>query len=63
MLASAYVVDVDKTGHSNDNYAYIVKTGYKTGDDRTAYTIWDGEKNVDVVEGFLLCWRSRQGAW
>ena len=50
MLASAYVVDVDKTGHSNDNYAYIVKTGYKTGDDRTAYTIWDGEKNVDVVE-------------
>ena len=50
MLASAYVGDVDKTGHSNDNYAYIVKASYKTGDDRTAYTIWDGEKNVDVVE-------------
>ena len=50
MLASAYVGDVDKTGHSNDNYAYIVKAGYKTGDDRTAYTIWDGEKNVDVIE-------------
>ena len=50
MLASAYVGDIDKTGHSNDNYAYIVKDGYKTGDDRTAYTIWDGEKNVDVVE-------------
>ena len=50
MLASAYVGDIDKTGHSNDNYAYIVKAGYKTGDDRTAYTIWDGEKNVDVVE-------------
>ena len=50
MLASAYVGDVDKTGHSNDNYAYIVKDGYKTGDDRTAYTIWNGEKNVDVVE-------------
>ena len=50
MLASAFVGDVDKTGHSNDNYAYIVKAGYKTGDDRTAYTIWDGEKNVDVIE-------------
>ena len=50
MLASAYVGDVDQTGHSNDNYAYIVKDGYKTGDDRTAYTIWNGEKNIDVVE-------------
>ena len=50
MLASAYVNDVDQTGHSNDNYAYIVKDGYKTGDDRTAYTIWNGEKNIDVVE-------------
>ena len=50
MLAAAYVGDVDKTGHSNDNYAYIVKDSYKTGDDRTAYTIWDGEKNVEVVE-------------
>ena len=50
MLAAAYVGDVDKTGRSNDNYAYIVKDSYKTGDDRTAYTIWDGEKNVEVVE-------------
>ncbi len=50
MLASAYVGDIDQTGHSNDNYAYIVKDAYKTGDDRTAYTIWDGEKNIDVVE-------------
>ena len=50
MLASAYVNDVDQSGSSNDNYAYIVKDGYKTGDNRTAYTIWDGEKNVDVVE-------------
>ena len=50
MLASAFVGNVDQTGHSNDNYAYIVKDGYKTGDDRTAYTIWNGEKNIDVVE-------------
>ena len=50
MLASAYVGDIDATGKSNDNYAYIVKDSYKTGDDRTAYTIWDGEKNIDVVE-------------
>ena len=50
MLASAAVTDVDKTGHSNDNYGYIIKDSYKTGDDRTAYTIWNGEKNVDVVE-------------
>ena len=49
-LGAVYVPDVDATGHSNDNYAYIVKAGYKTGDDHTAYTIWDGEKNVDVVE-------------
>ena len=50
MLASAFVGNVDQTGHSNDNYAYIVKDGYKTGDDRTVYTIWNGEKNIDVVE-------------
>ena len=50
MLAAAYVGNVDATGSSNDNYAYIVSSGYKTGDNYTAYTIWTGEENKDVIE-------------
>ena len=49
-ILAAYVNDVDATGKSNDNYGYIVSSGYKTGDNYTAYTIWTGEKNVEVTE-------------
>ena len=49
-ILAAYVNDVDATGKSNDNYGYIVSDGYKTGDNYTAYTIWTGEKNVEVTE-------------
>lgn len=49
-ILAAYVNDVDATGKSNDKYAYIVSTGYKTGDNYTSYTIWTGEKNVEVTE-------------
>ena len=49
-LGAVYVADKDATGTSNDNYGYIVSAGYKTGDNYTAYTIWNGEKNIDVVE-------------
>ena len=49
-ILAAYVKDVDATGKSNDNYGYIVSDGYKTGDNYTAYTIWTGEKNVEVTE-------------
>ena len=50
MLAAAYVGNVDATGSSNDNYAYIVSSGYKTGDNYIAYTIWTGEENKEVIE-------------
>ena len=49
-ILAAYVNDVDATGKSNDNYGYIVSAGYKTGDNYTSYTIWTGEKNVEVTE-------------
>ena len=49
-VLAAYVNDVDATGKSNDNYGYIVSAGYKTGDNYTSYTIWTGEKNVEVTE-------------
>lgn len=49
-LGAAYVADVDATGSSNDNYAYIVSDGYKTGDNYTKYTIWTGTENKTVVE-------------
>ena len=49
-ILAAYVNDVDATGKSNDKYAYIVSAGYKTGDNYTSYTIWTGEKNVEVTE-------------
>ena len=49
-VLAAYVNDVDATGKSNDNYGYIVSDGYKTGDNYTAYTIWNGEKNIEVTE-------------
>ena len=49
-ILAAYVSDVDATGKSNDNYGYIVSAGYKTGDNYTSYTIWTGEKNVEVTE-------------
>ena len=49
-ILAAYVNDVDATGKSNDKYAYIVSAGYKTGDNYTSYTIWTGEKNVNVTE-------------
>ena len=49
-LGAVYVADKDATGTSNDNYGYIVSAGYKTGDNYTAYTIWNGEKNIDVIE-------------
>ena len=50
MLAAAYVGNVDATGSSNDSYAYIVSSGYKTGDNYIAYTIWTGEENKEVIE-------------
>ena len=49
-ILAAYVNDVAATGKSNDNYGYIVSAGYKTGDNYTSYTIWTGEKNVEVTE-------------
>ena len=49
-LGAVYVADKDATGTSNDNYGYIVSAGYKTGDNYTSYTIWTGEKNVEVTE-------------
>ena len=49
-ILAAYVNDVDATGKSYDNYGYIVSAGYKTGDNYTSYTIWTGEKNVEVTE-------------
>ena len=48
-MASVLVSDIDVSGHSSDNYAYIVSDGYENNGD-VYYTIWDGAKNVDVIE-------------
>ena len=39
----------DASGSSSDHYAYIVTAAYEN-DGNLYYTIWDGEKNVDVIE-------------
>ena len=41
--------NINVSGHSSDQYAYIVSTGYENNGD-VYYTIWDGAKNIDVTE-------------
>ena len=48
-MASVLVSDVDVSGNSSDNYAYIVSSAYENNGD-LHYTIWTGSENVDVVE-------------
>ena len=48
-MAAVLVTDINVSGNSSDNYAYIVSTAYENNGD-LYYTIWDGEKNVDVIE-------------
>ena len=48
-MASVLVSDVDVSGNSSDNYAYIVSSAYENDGD-LHYTIWTGSENVDVVE-------------
>ena len=48
-MASVLVSDVDVSGNSSDNYAYIVSSAYENNGD-LHYTIWNGSENIDVVE-------------
>ena len=48
-MASVMVSDVDVSGNSSDNYAYIVSSAYENNGD-LHYTIWNGSANIDVVE-------------
>ena len=48
-MAAVMVSNINVTGNSSDNYAYIVSDGYENNGD-VHYTIWDGAKNVDVTE-------------
>ena len=48
-MASVLVSDVDVSGNSSDNYAYIVSSAYENDGD-LHYTIWNGSENIDVVE-------------
>ena len=48
-MASVLVSDVDVSGNSSDNYAYIVSSAYENNGD-LHYTIWNGSANIDVVE-------------
>ena len=48
-MAAVLVSNINVTGNSSDNYAYIVSDGYENNGD-VHYTIWDGAKNVDVTE-------------
>ena len=48
-MASVMVGKVDVSGTSSDNYAYIVSDGYENNGD-VHFSIWDGSKNVDVIQ-------------
>ena len=48
-MASVLVGKVDVSGTSSDNYAYIVSDGYENNGD-VHFSIWDGSKNVDVIQ-------------
>ena len=48
-MAAIKVSKIDVSGNASDNYAYIVSDGYENNGD-VYYTIWDGAKNVDVIE-------------
>ncbi len=48
-MASVLVSDVNVSGNSSDNYAYIVSSAYENDGD-LHYTIWNGSENIDVVE-------------
>ena len=48
-MAAINVSKIDVSGNASDNYAYIVSDGYENNGD-VYYTIWDGAKNVDVIE-------------
>ena len=48
-MAAIQVSKTDVSGNSSDNYGYIVSTPYENNGD-LYFTIWDGSKNVDVIE-------------
>ena len=48
-MAAVLVSDIDASGNSSDNYAYIVSAAYEN-DGNLYYTIWNGSENIDVVE-------------
>ena len=48
-MAAVQVSSINVTGNASDSYAYIVSDGYENNGD-VYYTIWDGAKNVDVIE-------------
>ena len=48
-MAAVQVSDIDASGNSSDNYAYIVSAAYEN-DGNLYYTIWNGSENIDVVE-------------
>ena len=48
-MAAVLVSDINTSGNSSDNYGYIVSTAYEKDGD-LYYTIWNGSKNVDVIE-------------
>ena len=49
LMAAVKVNNINVSGNSSDYYAYIVSTAYENNGD-LYYTIWDGKKNIDVVE-------------
>ena len=48
-MAAVLVSDIDASGNSSDNYAYIVSAAYENNGN-LYYTIWNGSENIDVVE-------------
>ena len=48
-MAAVKVSNINVSGRSSDNYGYIVSTAYEKDGD-LYYTIWNGTKNVDVIE-------------
>ena len=48
-MAAVKVSNINISGKSSDNYGYIVSTAYEKDGD-LYYTIWNGTKNVDVIE-------------
>ena len=48
-LASVKVADTSVSGHSSDNYAYIISDPIENENGKTAITIWTGTENKDVV--------------